>query len=371
MNSGATIETTSTADLAVAGLRAPLATARWAPIVGAAVYSWWRPFPEPIYLFDGTGKTTLSFVATQLAGRAASGGNWIEDVGPETWFEGPEPLLFDHVVPPAGAIAAPRWRQNLRKILDVIERSSHYAPAEETVRLFILNGADKIPSDFARRVYAHRLSRFRDTSAGLEIETNQAVRARLELGRRLGQWIETERTSEFFRDRARGLSSPMDRCTFGHEILDRFLTAEGADSVLDWPRAPERKIRPPKQQPTFRESRRFDVTEGLAELVQHALRNAIEGGHAALAPSESDVVDLGRMKSGRIYVVPAAARAVLERDRISSATPIEISRALESAGWLSRESDGSMTVPRRIDGKLMRVWNLPPSFLEDERSPSE
>ncbi|ODU05074.1 MAG: hypothetical protein ABS81_08600 [Pseudonocardia sp. SCN 72-86] len=363
MNSGETITTATTEDLAVTGLRAPLATARWAPIVGAAVYSWWKPFPEPIYLFDGTGKTTLSFVTTQLAGRDASGGNWIDHVGPSEWFVGPEPLLFDHVVPPTGTIANPYWKRDLRKILDVIERSAHSAPANETVRLSILNGADKIPKDVAHRVYAHRLSRFRDTSAGLDIEMSRAVSARLELGRRIGEWIASERTTAFFREREDTRLLPMDRCTFGLEILDRFLSAEGARSVLEVPRPPERKHKPPRRRMPAGD-RRFGITEGLAELVRESLRTAIEEGRASLSAANGDVVELGRLKSGRLYAIPTAARAILERDRITAATPIEISRALEAAGWLSREADGSMTVPRRIDGKLTRVWNLPPSFLE-------
>ncbi len=101
--------------------------------------------------------------------------------------------------------------------------------------------------------------------------------------------------------------------------------------------------------------------------IQSVIRAALISGEAVLeAPSVEgqDAVELGRVKGDRVLIIPSAARQLLQRHQVRNVGPKTIGRALGQAGWIERPIDGAWTVFRRLDGKGMRVWNLPLSFLE-------
>lgn len=97
--------------------------------------------------------------------------------------------------------------------------------------------------------------------------------------------------------------------------------------------------------------------------LQRVLVDDIRQGRASLDEDGVGQV-IGRYAGDRIYVVPAAAIKLLER-RGSSYTAREMSAALASEGLLGSGADSARTVPKRVHGRLMRVWDLPAGFLRD------
>lgn len=119
----------------------------------------------------------------------------------------------------------------------------------------------------------------------------------------------------------------------------------------------------------FEETTSFPVRELrseplLADEIRTVIRTGLANNRARLgAVAEEDpLIDLGRMKGARAYIVPSAVRQLMLQHTGQHPNPHSMGRALGQAGWLER-SDGAWTVPRRIDGKLLRVWNLPVAFV--------
>lgn len=476
-----------TVDLVAQGLGAIPRTADHLQLIGAAVYSWWRPFPSMVYLSAEPDVRVIGYVEsfaralTELAGRDRERGdnvNGYERRGQA--YAGPEPFLLTatHPAEPATSDSG----RYFRKIIDAMAASQ--SPAQvpdvaERIRLVVVTGDAPLPSKLSESFLEVNLPTDVPNRQWEAMERGRT--ARLELAAALDQWIDDHRKldSDFFSSWEEDEHTPTVAARIGQEILNAFLLDEGAPTPLEggtWTHSARgasglrilrrthpsdpgivtmtrdlmrdaiatRRARMGRGDPdlidlgrlvdgrlyviphaardlvlssghttagvgvfsrslgaegwikrakdgAWTELRRIDgkltrvwdmpaeflgavveyIAEDeydapgkeLAEAVRDTVRSALTEGRAALQPSSDGVVDLGRKKSGRLYLVPSAARELLaEAGRRD--TPIQISRSLLAAGWLHPETDGSMTVPRRIDGKMIRVWNLAPSFLE-------
>ena len=418
---------------------------------------------------------------TELAGRSRERGDNVNGYQRQgSAYAGPEPFLLTatHPAEPATSESG----QYFRKIIDAMAASQ--SPAQvpdiaERIRLVVVTGDAPLPSKLSEHFLEVKLPTDVSNRQWEAMERGRA--ARLELAAALDQWIADHRKldSDFFSSWEEDEHAPTVAARIGQEILNAFLLDEGAPTPLEggtWTHSARgdsglrilrrthpsdpgivtmtrdlmrdaiatRRARMGRGDPdlidlgrlvdgrlyviphvardlvlssghttagvgvfsrslgaegwikraadgAWTELRRIDgkltrvwdmpaeflgsvveyITEDeydapgkeLAEAVRGAVRSAITEGRAVLAPASDGVMDLGRQKSGRLYLVPSAARELLaEAGRRD--TPIQISRSLLAAGWLRPETDGSMTVPRRIDGKMIRVWNLAPSFLE-------
>lgn len=80
----------------------------------------------------------------------------------------------------------------------------------------------------------------------------------------------------------------------------------------------------------------------------------------------------------RVYLIPSvtigAANQVAQRaDETFAETSVSISSALAARGWLEVDKSGKRAVGRRIDGALIRVWDIPLLVLDgkdDDEAPS-
>lgn len=467
-------------DLAVRGLRPIPRMADHLLLLGAAVYSWLRPFPALIYIHTEAEKPPSGFVnslahaVTEIAGRSSHSGDRVISYRRGEAYGGPQPYLITGLHPsePATSQSGRVFRRAVEAM--TASQSSPLVPDDERIRLVMLTGDGPLPKDLRDQFIAVRATevgfpRWASLDAGHE--------ARVELSSELERWIEARRDSEQFQAWLDEHPSPADAASIGQEILRQFLGAglsilpEGHERTQSLraalARAPRRRAyasdpalvtalrdvmrdalatrrarmipgssgevylgrvvgdrfhvipsaarslmfitgKPMPSALAFGRSlgdagwitrgpdgawtvprriggnlvRVWDLpAEFLGEMVDHIVEDdygdpardlaarirqtvltAIADGWAGLTPAEGVLVDLGRHKSGRLYIIPSAVRELLTRADVI-ASPVEISSALGEAGWLAPAPDGAWTVPRRIDGKLMRVWNLPPSFL--------
>ena len=80
------------------------------------------------------------------------------------------------------------------------------------------------------------------------------------------------------------------------------------------------------------------------------------------------IIKFNQAGQRRVYLLPSvaigAAQAVANRaDETFAETNVSISSALAAHGWLEVDKSGKRGVGRRIDGQLMRVWDIPYAVL--------
>lgn len=88
---------------------------------------------------------------------------------------------------------------------------------------------------------------------------------------------------------------------------------------------------------------------------------------------------IGAIKNGRIFLIPsvvmgAANQMASRADATFGESPVSISSAMLSHGWITPDSDGKHSVQRRIAGKKMRVWDIPAEVLfgsDDDERPAD
>lgn len=370
-----------TVDLVTQGLGAIPRTADHLQLIGAAVYSWWRPFPSMIYLpaepdVRAIGYTeSFARALTELAGRSRERGdnvNGYQRRGPA--YAGPEPFLLTatHPAEPATSESG----QYFRKIIDAMAASQ--SPAQvpdvaERIRLVVVTGDAPLPSKLSESFLEVYLPTDLPNRQWEAMERGRA--ARLELAAALDQWIDDHRKldSDFFSSWEEDEHIPTAAARIGQEILDAFLLDEGAPTPLEggtWTHSV-------RASSGLRILRRMHPSDpGIVTMTRDLMRDAIATRRARMVPGDSDLVDLGRVVGDRLYVIPHAARDLVLSSGHTTAGVGVFSRSLGAEGWIKRAADGAWTEVRRIDGKLTRVWDMPTEFLgsvveyitEDERA---
>lgn len=73
---------------------------------------------------------------------------------------------------------------------------------------------------------------------------------------------------------------------------------------------------------------------------------------------------IGMIKGDRVYLIPSTAIGVANQvasraDETFAETAVSISSAMTARGWLEVDKSGKRSVGRRIDGSLIRVWDMP------------
>lgn len=370
-----------TVDLVTQGLGAIPRTADHLQLIGAAVYSWWRPFPSMVYLpaepdVRAIGYTeSFARALTELAGRSRERGdnvNGYQRRGPA--YAGPEPFLLTatHPAEPATSESG----QYFRKIIDAMAASQ--SPAQvpdvaERIRLVVVTGDAPLPSKLSEPFLEVNLPTDVPNRQWESMERGRT--ARLELAAALDQWIDDHRKldSDFFSSWEEDEHTPTAAARIGQEILNAFLLDEGAPTPLEggtWTHSA-------RASSGLRILRRTHPSDpGIVTMTRDLMRDAIATRRARMVPGDSDLIDLGRVVGDRLYVIPHAARdLVLSSGRTTAGVGV-FSRSLGAEGWIKRAADGAWTEVRRIDGKLTRVWDMPTEFLgsvveyitEDERN---
>lgn len=79
----------------------------------------------------------------------------------------------------------------------------------------------------------------------------------------------------------------------------------------------------------------------------------------------------GEGAGARLYLIPAVVIGLVNQvaqraDETFSETSVSISSALISRGWLAADKSGKRQPGRRINGQLMRVWDIPLAVLDGE-----
>jgi hypothetical protein len=89
------------------------------------------------------------------------------------------------------------------------------------------------------------------------------------------------------------------------------------------------------------------------------------GDYAQWTPSGPRLGMIKRDDKGdRVYLIPSTTIGVANQvagraDETFSETAVSISSAMTARGWLKIDKSGKRSIGRRIDGNLMRVWDMP------------
>lgn len=358
---------TSTADLVTRGLGAIPPTAEHLQLIGTAVYSWWRPFPAMVYLPAAPDGTTTGYVElfaralTELAGRSRERGDNVLGYQRGEGYAGPEPFLFTGTHP-SEPVTSDHGRY-FRKIVDAMAASqspSLVPDVTERIRLAVVTGDAPLPGKVANSFLEVNLSTEVPFHRWEAMERGRA--ARLELAAALEQWIDDHRKldSDFFSSWEQDEHPPAIAARIGQEILNAFLIDEGLPSPLEggtWTTSA-------RADSASRAHRRTHPSDpGIVTMTRDLMRDAIATRRARMGRGDPDMVDLGRLVDGRLYVIPHAARDLVLSSGHTTAGVGVFSRSLGAEGWIKRAADGAWTEVRRIDGKLTRVWDMPTEFL--------
>lgn len=355
-----------TVDLVARGLGAIPLTADHLQLIGAAVYSWWRPFPSMIYLPAEPDVKALDYIdsvaraLTELAGRSREQGDHVNGYYRGVAYAGPEPYLFTGTHPSEPATSDDG--RYFRKIIDAMAASQSAArvpDVAERIRLVVVTGDSSLPNKIAEPFLEVHLPTAVPNHRWEAMERGQS--ARLELAAALEQWIDDRgRDSDFFSSWEEDDQTPAAAVRIGREILSAFLLSEGIPTPLvggSWTplatAASRRRVR----------RRTHQSDPALVTMMKDLMRDALATRRARMVPGGPHVVDLGRVVDGRLHVIPKATRQLVVSSGHTTASTAAFSRALAGEGWIERAADGAWTVPRRIDGKLTRVWDLPADFL--------
>ena len=387
------LKLSSTGELYEKALRVAASIPEWRPMLAAAVYSWWRPFPIPIYLCHDSvdpslpsAPATLALAATELAGRSSTDytGEWLDTSGRPAAYEGPEPYLLSWIVPTKldrGRNHPGLWNRTLPHILTSMEMSQsprHQHDPELRIRLVVITGGQLLPRTFADRALSVELKTAM-WPREMKVSSPTSVAARRELGRRIEQWIFAERDSVYFQDLDSLNPSPVEAIRIGRDILARFLAAEGVSTGIPWPARADEAVTAADATTTrsARSGRRratAPVDPGLGDFTRLQILDAIATRRVRLShqkdPELASFPVVGRVHDDEFYAVPEVVRDLVQQSGLMSGTRLQIARSLAAAGWLDRAADESWTVGRYVDSELTRVWSLPIAFLghilEDE-----
>lgn len=411
------VEVVSVEDLvprALAALRGSPAVER---LVGAMVFSLWRPFPKPIYLYgDAPDKVMAAFALAELGGRP-----WSElradgipfEMRKGEWFVIEHPMVLEDLVP----VHRPTLlKRELRKILDGLELSAAMGRSGELAEgvppATIITGDRAMLPDFRDRVFALELSPDLERSQYSAIVAGETAHARVELGRRIRDWMRGAGAPSMddYLDMWAGLlrvpetdRSSVAACRFGLRLLDQFLDAHQLPfDAWPWTResprppstsdAPEARARPGGQverpaprrpaRPTTTaverrakparasSSSRTAADPRLVDALVGSIRRAIDEGRAHVYDSHGLFSEessksgrrVGILTNGRLLLLCAPARTLLAADLAVDEQPSlpQLSAALELVGLVEKDEAGKLTRSHVHEGKTVKVWDVAP-----------
>lgn len=397
---------------ALAALRGSPAVER---LVGAMIFSLWRPFPKPIYLYgDAPDKVMAAFALAELGGRP-----WSElradgipfEMRKGEWFVIEHPMVLEDLVP---AHRPTLLKKELRKILDGLELSAAMGRSGDLTEgvppATIITGDRTMLPDFRDRVFSVELSPDLERSQYSVIVAGETAHARVELGRRIRDWMRGAGAPSMddYLDMWAGLHrvpetdrSSVAACRFGLRLLDQFLDAHQLP-FDSWPwtresprppstsEAPEslarsrsRGERPATNRPgrptsTAVEHRAKPARASspakaagdprLVDALVGSVRRAIAEGRAHVYDSHGAFSEetskrgrrVGILTNGRLLLLCAPARALLAADLAVDERPslLQLSAALELVGLVEKDEAGKLTRSRVHEGKTVKVWDV-------------
>lgn len=218
-------------------------------LVGAMIFSLWRPFPKPIYVYGAAAdKVMAAFALSELGGRP-----WSDlradgipfDMRRGEWFVIGHPMVLEDLIPrhrPA------LLKKELRKTLDGLELSAAMARRGDLVDgvppATIMTGDLPMFPELRDRVFSVDLRPDLDRVQYSKIVSGQSAGARVELGRRVQAWLRESGapSTDDYLDMWSQVSrvpeanrSCVAACRYGLRLLDTFLDAHEI-FFQDWPR---------------------------------------------------------------------------------------------------------------------------------------
>lgn len=384
-------------------------------LVGAMIFSLWRPFPKPIYLYgDAPDKVMAAFALAELGGRP-----WSElradgipfEMRKGEWFVIEHPMVLEDLVP---AHRPTLLKKELRKILDGLELSAAMGRSGDLTEgvppVTIITGDRTMLPDFRDRVFSIELSPDLERSQYSVIVAGETAPARVELGRRVRDWMggAGAPSMDDYLDMWAGLHrvpetdrSSVAACRFGLRLLDQFLDAHQLP-FDSWPwtresprpqspsEAPESLARPggraelpatnrPARPTSTAVERRAKPARAsspakaaadprLVDALAGSVRRAIAEGRAHVYDSHGSFSEessrsgrrVGILTNGRLLLLCAPARALLAADLAVDERPSlpELSAALELVGLVEKDEAGKLTRSRIHEGKTVKVWDV-------------
>ena len=412
------VEVVSVEDLVPRALTALRGSPAVERLVGAMMFSLWRPFPKPIYLYgDSPDKVMAAFALAELGGRP-----WSElradgipfEMRKGEWFVIEHPMVLEDLVP---AHRPTLLKRELRKILDGLELSAAMGRSGELPEgvppATIITGDRAMLPDFRDRVFSLELSPDLERSQYSAIVSGETAHARVELGRRIREWMRGAGAPSMddYLDMWVGLHrvpetdrSSVAACRFGLRLLDQFLDAHQMPfDAWPWTResprppstsdAPEPRARPggqversatrrPARQATTAVERRAKPARAsassttaaadphLVDALVGSVRHAIDEGRVIVSESQgvfSVVCALwgcwgGIHTLGRLLLLGAPARTLLAADLAVDERPSlpQLSAALELVGLVEKDEAGRRTRSHVHEGKTVKVWDVAP-----------
>lgn len=347
-----------------------------APLLGFAWAALLHPAPQLLHLRGepGSGKTELARIAIDFVGDEAVGSHRMTDGTPNSWGSTSKGIRNAIAAADLGVFVV----DNVNELFNPRPGARRMAEIAGHVRATEIHTDPRIPATIRRcsvittspePVAGEDVVRqLNVTDAGMFTLDDRFLRGRAKIARGvLGQELRAtahqlppppaEIVEGNFPDR--GLAF----CAWGLDLMGELLRRRSAvdvDEFFAWGRAALPRMAPAAAP---QRSRRQTPNPELVGELQRVLIDDIRHGRATL---EEDVPGevVGRRADDRIYIVPAAAIRLLER-RGSSPTARAMTAALASAELLVSGADGASTVPKRVHGRMVRVWDLPASFLED------
>lgn len=384
-------------------------------LVGAMIFSLWRPFPKPIYLYgDAPDKVMAAFALAELGGRP-----WSElradgipfEMRRGEWFVIEHPMVLEDLVP---AHRPTLLKKELRKILDGLELSAAMGRSgdlpEGVPPATIITGDRVMLPDFRDRVFSLELSPDLERSQYGVIVVGETAHARVELGRRIRDWLRGAGAPlmDDYLDMWAGLHrvpeidrSSVAACRFGLRLLDQFLDAHDLPfDVWPWTReslrspstsdAPDGLDRPGGQGEHAVTDRpaRFTTTAmerrakparvsspakvaadpRLVAALVSSVRRAIDEGRAHVFDSHGSFSEessksgrrVGILTNGRLLLLCAPTRALLAADLDAGERPslTQLSAAFELVGLAKKDEAGKLTRSHVHEGKTVKVWDV-------------
>lgn len=378
-----------------------------APVLGASWFGVFAPMGLPVHIQGPSysGKTTLGRIGAQFAtdhpilGPAASawgapdmGSTWvglhraIDTAALGTFF-------IDDVVSLAGTRASvARLDQIAAHVLGLPGGRSSRGATERSVATVLTASTERHSPDTARSVYRVEY-RFIQVphQASVAMKGQAGVEARSQLGRVYRNWVsdqvDLEDQHRIFVEgafgeiarRAGGRSRTLRLqvrarvdAAFGLHLMTQMLGEQGTPvrddiaGLMDALHQDAESLLPEHGGSIVELADDEMVVQPVRAAAYDAtsdLRAAMEELLAAADPGVVLQIDgrvLGRVRDGKLLLVPGEVRALLSRrskryQRLSMAT---LGKELEAAGFLSAGADGKRSRVYRIDGVPKRMWEV-------------
>lgn len=329
--------------------------------MGAAAYSLWRNFPGIVYIHGdrATGKTTL---LRQMGDFIAATGR------PDTIvsFIGSTPLgilrsgasLVDDVPSTAGRVGEERLAELARICRNFVAVVTDDATLTPPPIMFVTGELPLKGATQQRVLLASMRSNPGVDVRAFEEQANREARTAFAL--RYSEWLD-ERDGEWLRDEyqlrvAVDGEDPLSAAGFGVLLLNRFLEWIGvSDSLM--------------QLAFTSDNVPYDLLpSGVASLVTEVVEAVGSGDYQLIGGGGLGGKTLGRIDGTKVCIIPAVATELLSASGITTTSRV-LASDLDQLGLLTKEGAGdARTVTRRIDGKVIRVWEIDGLFSDEDLS---